>query len=243
MKKLLLACVILIIFSIHSSSNQENSSFRTSQYKEIPISLLRFTHPDLGHPISDLHALRYLAQEDTELSISKIERVIAHVPSITLSIKIDPFNNTLLTEAALWGSINLIQYLLNRPDIKDTDINAQTTNGTTALMHVAKQKTDKNTSIAKLLLEKGADPFIKDINEKSALAIAIDSYNAPIAHELIYSNPFKDIPELETYKEKVASMISCLQQKTDSIENSLKIELLTEIQNSLNAKCILRFAD
>ncbi len=201
MKKTLSLSLLFLTFVIHSANNQE-ADFRISQYRPINTTYLAFRHPDLGHDITDIAALSYLATIDTPGTILDIERLMSLCPSISIETKIDHFNNTLLIEAARAGSFNLIQYLLNRPDIKRSDIDAQTTNGTTALMHASENNLNYSFPIIQILLEKGSDPKIKDINGKTALSRAISKCNIRLLQELVVQTYLEE-NELELYIEEL----------------------------------------
>lgn len=85
----------------------------------------------------------------------------------------DDMGKTSLMTAVLQEDIVCVGYLLERSGLQE--INAQDDDdGRTALMFAAE---NGSLEIVKLLLEKGADITIKDVNEWDALQYATDEWN------------------------------------------------------------------
>jgi len=111
------------------------------------------------------------------------------------------FHYTALHEAAFFGQVTTVQYLLQH----QADPNARNKDGSTPLHVAAKQGEDK---VARKLVDGGADTRAKDLEGRIALAVAVDHGVFP--HQKLYLLTMRSIEDLLLVAHKSPKAASAL---------------------------------
>ncbi|TYA92243.1 ankyrin repeat domain-containing protein [Seonamhaeicola marinus] len=108
-------------------------------------------------------------------TLDQIEKIYSEDPDAIN--RLNPAGYSPLILACYHGNFNVVRFLIDKVD----NINGTSEDGTPLMAAVVKQ----NLSISKILIEKGANPNIADINGTTALHYAVQFKNVKISELLI----------------------------------------------------------